>query len=116
MPQSTESVSKSMLANIASINIPPLINPYLDWLDGQLAATLLSFGVDPAALHDRKFTPRLLPGQYFRDLLLALVDQATAAGITVTVRGTTEVTEVVPNGNGLMVVTRKVRHGDRSTG
>jgi len=78
-----------MLANIASIEIPPIVETYLDWLGGLPAGILQSYGVDPSKLDNRRFTPRLLLGLYFRDQLLALVDRATAAGVLVEVHETT---------------------------
>jgi uncharacterized NAD(P)/FAD-binding protein YdhS len=47
MPYSPEHASKSMLANIASIEIPPVVVPYLDWLQAQPKAHLVSFGLEP---------------------------------------------------------------------
>jgi uncharacterized NAD(P)/FAD-binding protein YdhS len=94
MPYSPENADRTMLANIASIEIPPVTMTYLDWLRRQPAATLHRNGLSPDALHDRLFTPRLLLGAYFRDELMALVDRAREAGIRVHVNEGTEVADV----------------------
>lgn len=75
MPYSDEENSKMMLANIASIEIPPIYCTYLEWLQKQEASHLQRYGVKKETLHDRKFLPRILLGEYFRDQFLRLVDQ-----------------------------------------
>ncbi|MFD2816713.1 FAD/NAD(P)-binding protein [Paracoccus aerius] len=86
MPYSPEHAGKFMLANIASIEIPPVVEPYLDWLQAQPEARLVSFGLEPEDLDDRQFTPRLLLGEYYRAQLLALVERAREGGIRSTSR------------------------------
>ncbi len=76
MPYSDEENSKLMLANIASIEIPPIYCTYLEWLQKQEASHLQRYGVKKETLHDRQFLPRILLGEYFRDQFLRLVDQA----------------------------------------
>ncbi|NEM19125.1 NAD(P)-binding protein, partial [Escherichia coli] len=58
MPYSDEDNSRLMLANIASIEIPPIFITYLDWLKQQNAAHLARYSVDKDKLHDRQFLPR----------------------------------------------------------
>lgn len=76
MPYSDEENSKMMLANIASIEIPPINCTYLEWLQKQEASHLQRYGVKKETLHDRQFLPRILLGEYFRDQFLRLVDRA----------------------------------------
>ena len=45
MPYSDEDNSRMMLANIASIEIPPIFITYLDWLRNQSEAHLARYGV-----------------------------------------------------------------------
>jgi uncharacterized NAD(P)/FAD-binding protein YdhS len=66
MPYNDDDNSRLMLANIASIEIPPIFMTYLDWLKGQSEAHLARFKVDKTTL-DRQFLPRILLGEYFRD-------------------------------------------------
>lgn len=76
MPYSDEDNSRLMLANIASIEIPPIFITYLDWLKQQSAAHLARYSVDSEKLHDRQFLPRILLGEYFHDRFLAVVAEA----------------------------------------
>ncbi|MES2666866.1 MAG: FAD-NAD(P)-binding protein [Pseudomonadota bacterium] len=94
LPYSPETSSKTMLANIASIEIPDVISTYLDWLERQPPARLRGYGLDPDDLDARQFTPRLLLGEYFRDQLMDLVDTARARGHSVTLCEATEVADV----------------------
>ena len=52
MPYSDEENSKLMLANIASIEIPPISCTYLEWLQKQEASHLQRYGVKKETLHD----------------------------------------------------------------
>lgn len=94
MPYSDDLNSRLMLANIASIEIPPLISPYLDWLRDQSPEMLSRYGVEKAGLHDRQFLPRILLGQYFRDQFLTLVSQARDRGHVIDINEARRVTDV----------------------
>lgn len=105
MPYSSEAASRAMLANIASIEIPPVVVPYLDWLRARSDAELGRYGLGRGDLDDRLFTPRLLLGEYYRDQLLILVRDAVAAGHVITIREGTEVQDITPTPTGLMLAT-----------
>lgn len=100
MPYSDEDNSRMMLANIASIEIPPLFSTYLDWLRTQSSAHLARYGVEKSSLHDRQFLPRILLGEYYRDQFLQLIGQAKKRGFNVNVQESCQVTdlEVTPEG------------------
>jgi uncharacterized NAD(P)/FAD-binding protein YdhS len=100
-PYHPESTSLSMLANIASIEIPPLQDSYMDWLRRQPEAILQVYGVDPDMLHERQFLPRLLLGAWFRDNLEGMVAAARALGHQIAVREGTQVTDVAPVQGGI---------------
>lgn len=102
-PYSPESAQLSMLANIASIEIPALSQTYLNWLLDQPDAILALYGVDPATLHERQFLPRLLLGGWFRDELERLVATAPDRGHRVVLREATRVTDVEPVGEEVRV-------------
>ncbi len=57
MPYSPETASKAILANIASIEIPPIVTTCIDWLEAQPPERLESYGLDPEDLDKRQFTP-----------------------------------------------------------
>src|SRR5690606_11474580 len=90
MPYNDDENSRMMLANIASIEIPPITSTYLGWLRTQEEKRLARYGVDKATLHDRQFLPRILLGEYFRDQFLALVDAARDKGFDVDVHESCE--------------------------
>lgn len=100
MPYSDEDNSRMMLANIASIEIPPLFLTYLDWLRTQSRDHLARYGVDKSTLHDRQFLPRILLGEYYRDQFLHLVRQAREHGFAIKVHESCQVTnlEATPEG------------------
>ncbi|WP_347253150.1 FAD-NAD(P)-binding protein [Leminorella grimontii] len=101
MPYSDEENCRMMLANIASIEIPPIFTTYLDWLQSQSEARLARYGVDKSALHNRQFLPRILLGEYFRDQFLALVEQAKKHGVEVDVRESCRVTDLEALADGV---------------
>lgn len=105
MPYDDDANTRLMLANISSIEIPPIGATYLDWLRSQPADWLSRYGVDKAKLHDRQFLPRLLLGQYFRDQLLWLVEEAQIRGITITIRENCRVTDIEARPDGVALWT-----------
>lgn len=100
MPYNDEENSRIMLANIASIEVPPVGETYLEWLHRQNTTRLSRYGVDKQALHDRQFLPRILLGEYFRDQFLRLIDEARGLGFSIDVRECCKVTDIeaLPNG------------------
>jgi uncharacterized NAD(P)/FAD-binding protein YdhS len=105
MPYSDTSCSRAMLANIASIEIPPIVESYLDWLRAQSDQRLLQYGIRRDQLHDRLFTPRMLLGEYFRDQLVKLVEEAWGRGHQVELRESTEITDIAPRDAMICVTT-----------
>jgi Uncharacterized protein conserved in bacteria len=103
MPYADDDNSRMMLANIASIEIPPIFSTYLAWLKTLDPKRLARYGVDSAALHDRQFLPRILLGDYFRDQFLRMVEQADARGFVITVHESCEVTDLQVSGEGVQV-------------
>lgn len=64
MSHSPQFATVNMLANINSIEIPPLTEIYQAWLQRQPASFLAPYGVDCQAISDRGFYPRILLGMY----------------------------------------------------
>lgn len=100
MPYDDDANTRVMLANIASIEIPPIGVTYLDWLRDQSADWLGRYGVDKDSLHDRQFLPRILLGQYFHDQLLWLVEQGRGSGIEIEIRENCRVTDLEARADG----------------
>lgn len=105
MPYSPECASEAMLANIASIEIPPICQTYLDWLKTRSEIQLAHYAIKRDELHDRLFTPRLLLGEYFRDQLIQLVDKAWASGHQVEFREAMEVIDIQTEDQAIMLQT-----------
>ena len=110
MPYAVKDNSHLMLANIASIEIPPLFETWLEWLKSQSEAHLLRYGVDAASLHERQFLPRILLGEYFRDQFRCLVEQAREAGFRVNVLESCEITDIQTAQDGVTVWSEKNSH------
>lgn len=103
MPYNDDDNIRLMLANIASIEIPPIAETYLAWIRRQQPDRLRRFGVDPAKASERAFYPRVMLGEYFRDQYLWLAEQAQQAGLALTVHEQCEVSDIAPVTDGLMV-------------
>jgi uncharacterized NAD(P)/FAD-binding protein YdhS len=101
LPYAPQSAQLAMLANIASIEIPPLSQSYLDWLKGQSEVLLRLHGVEKPDLHDRQFLPRLLLGGWFRDELETALARAAALGHRVALRERCRVVDLQPAGPDL---------------
>lgn len=84
-PYSAEWNDRAMLSNIASVEIPPVTQTLAEWLAARTSAELHALDVDPAALDERSFVPRLALGRYFEDQFAALVERARAAGVSIQV-------------------------------
>lgn len=113
MPYSDDDNSRLMLANIASIEIPPIFMTYLDWLKGKSDAHLARFKVEKASLHDRQFLPRLLLGEYFRDGFLTVVREAKKLGFEVQIHESAEVTDIDADARGVALSVNGATHPER---
>jgi len=83
-----------MLANIASIEIPPLPQRFADWLRSETDGRLASLGIAREDIDDRAFYPRLALGEYLSAQFWALVHRARSMGIEIEVRTQSTVTDV----------------------
>jgi uncharacterized NAD(P)/FAD-binding protein YdhS len=90
-----------MLANIASIEIPPLPQRLVDWLRGETDGRLASLGIEREDIDERAFYPRLALGEYLSAQFAALVQQARSLGIEIEVRTQSTVTDVRITGEKL---------------
>ena len=96
----------AMLSNIASIEIPPLEESLLAWLQEQPRDRLVGLGVDPDDIGDRVFYPRLALGDYFYDQFSALLARAEHRGIRVTIRTRCEVLDALSRPDGMTLTVR----------
>lgn len=103
MPYADDANVPLMLANIASIEIPPLGETYLAWLQRQPAHRLTRYGIAPDAVDERTFLPRILLGEYFRDQFLWLVDRAGEQDFSLTAHEACDVTDIDIRADGVWV-------------
>lgn len=110
MPYSGENNTESMLANIASIEIPPIYITYLTWLQNQSDEYLAQFNIERMTLHERQFLPRVILGDYYRDRLFAIADKAQSSGFDITLNESSQVTDLRANPHG---VSLWINHAER---
>ena len=103
----------AMLSNIASIEIPPLEQTLLEWLEAQTPSRLVALGIDPDEIGERTFYPRLALGEFFYDQFQALLERAREQGVAVNVRTRCRVVDAVSEPDA-MVLTIRARSGETS--
>jgi uncharacterized NAD(P)/FAD-binding protein YdhS len=75
----------AMLANIASIELPPLGETLVEWLAQQPPERLAGYRIDPECIDERAFYPRVVLGHYLLDRFEALVAHGQSAGHSIDV-------------------------------
>ena len=108
-PYSANWADPIMLANIASIEIPPLPERLVDWLRNESDARLASLGIAREDIDDRAFYPRLALGEYLSAQFAALVHRARSMGIAVEVHTQSSVTDVRITGEKLRLTVMDAR-------
>ena len=101
MPYSPDYATYDMLANIGSIEIPPLTETYLEWLQRQPESFLAPYGITPATVSDRGFYPRLLLGMIFRDQFERILIEGRDRGHKIVVRERHDVVDVCVTEDGV---------------
>lgn len=101
----------AMLSNIASIEIPPIVETLIDWLERQPRARLVRLGIDPDEIDEHAFYPRLALGEYFLDQFNGLIEEARGRGISVEIATSCRVTDIRAAGDGLHLSVAP-RHGE----
>lgn len=84
MPYNPRTTDRYNICNISSAEMPPMNQPFADWLRAQSDVFLLDVGVDPNHISDSQTYSRIALGQYFRSQYFAIVDQLRAEGVTIT--------------------------------
>ena len=100
MPYARAHNGPQMLANIASIEIPPLTRTLVEWLESQSDAQLARLEVERDAISERAFYPRIVLGAYFAAEFKALCAQARTLGHRVSVETGQRVLDIVPRIGG----------------
>lgn len=102
----------AMLSNIASVEIPPLVESLVEWLERQPPERLAKFEIEPCEIDDRTFYPRLALGEFFFDQLHGLIARAKTKGIDVTVRTNCRVVDAMSAETGMTLLVQP-RRGQR---
>ena len=93
-PYSEKSATASMLANIASIELPPVIETLCQWLNGLDDAALKKLKIMRAEIDERRFYPRLVLGKYFASAFQNLIALAEDNGHRVVFHTQTKVVDI----------------------
>lgn len=103
IPYSEAHNSPEMMANITSIEIPPVLTSLADWVRSSEPSLLRRFGIHRDRVDDRDFYPRILIGAYYTDQLARLIAAGESAGQTVSVRTKSRVLDIKPDKAGFTV-------------
>ncbi|PXA96205.1 hypothetical protein DMC47_18005 [Nostoc sp. 3335mG] len=106
IPYSEEHNTADMMANITSVEIPPVLVSLADWVRSADARLLKRFGIDREGVGERDYYPRILIGAYYSDQLERMVKGA-APWHSVAIETETRVLDVKPNNKGFQVVIEK---------
>lgn len=98
---------RAMLANIASIELPPVCETLSAWLRRQPPSRLEMMGVRPENIGEREFYPRIALGAYFQDQFTSLLKKATGKGHVVDVRAGHRVLDVKLEKDSIRVDVRR---------
>ncbi|WP_244480346.1 FAD/NAD(P)-binding protein [Rhizobium sp. Root1220] len=85
---------RTMLANIASIEVPPIDQSLVEWLRSRTSDELQALGVERDAIGDREFYPRVLLGDYFADQFWTLVKRGIAGGHAIDVKASHKISDI----------------------
>lgn len=104
---------RAMLSNIASIEIPAIVDTLVAWLSSRSDDELRKIGIIRSAIGDREFYPRVVLGDYLAAQFWSLVSMGIAAGQSIDVRASHKITDVRL---GSTDITLTARRGDGSSG
>jgi uncharacterized NAD(P)/FAD-binding protein YdhS len=85
---------RAMLANIASIELPPVCESLISWLRRKTPADLALLGVPEETIGEREFYPRIVLGEYFQSQLQGLLAKAIDGGHVVDVKSNHRVVDI----------------------
>jgi uncharacterized NAD(P)/FAD-binding protein YdhS len=85
---------QSMLANIASIELPAICESLVQWLRRQPDAELQRLNVARAMISEREFYPRVVLGEYLQSQFLEVIAGGVSKGHTVEIRARHRVIDI----------------------
>lgn len=99
----------AMLSNIASVEIPPLEETLIGWLQRQSTRRLEELGLASEPLDERAFYPRVVLGAFFKEQFDRLVSRARGEGHDVHIRTRCRALDAAKDGEGVTLTTRSAR-------
>ncbi|HEX7666524.1 MAG TPA: FAD/NAD(P)-binding protein, partial [Polyangiaceae bacterium] len=99
----------AMLSNIASIEIPPLAETLIGWLERLPARRLADLGLESDEIDDHTFYPRVVLGAFFEDQCETIVERAQREGHDVRIRTSCRVVDAVHSEDGVTLRMRSSR-------
>jgi uncharacterized NAD(P)/FAD-binding protein YdhS len=106
---------RSMLANIASIELPPIHHSLVGWLRAQPSERLQELGIGPDDIGEREFYARVVLGEYLAAQFWILVKQGIAAGHSIDVRASHKILDIKLNQADIALTFQKRGGGDEGT-
>lgn len=94
MPYNPNTTDLYNLSNIASEELPELIDTFADWLKEQDKKTLKKMGLADEKISKSEVYNRLSLGQYLQSQYFAIVDKIEAAGISVKQHANCEIKDI----------------------
>jgi uncharacterized NAD(P)/FAD-binding protein YdhS len=85
---------RAMLANIASIELPPVCETLTAWLRRKSPAELAAIGLTAETIGEREFYPRVVLGEYFGAQFHDLIAKAVKRGHLIDVKGAHRVVDI----------------------
>lgn len=98
--------SPEMLANITSVELPPIIDTLADWLSGFAENELAQWGVRRSDIHERAFFPRIVLGAYFNSQLQKLIVLGRSKGHDIVLCTEHHVVDIMPNSATTTIVSK----------
>jgi len=86
---------RSMLANIASYELPPVCETLVAWLYRQTDDQLSTFNLSREQIDERNFYPRIVLGAYFHAQFQMLIEQGLATGHSLAIKPLHRVVDIV---------------------
>jgi uncharacterized NAD(P)/FAD-binding protein YdhS len=109
-PYDPAQTDAAMLANIASVELPPVLETLEEWLKACSRAELERLGVAPDGIDARAFVPRIAIGAYFAAQLRQLETLAAARGHALVLKRSSRVIDVA-GGAQHVAISVAGRHG-----
>ncbi|RYG58200.1 MAG: hypothetical protein EON56_00410, partial [Alphaproteobacteria bacterium] len=106
IPYSPEHNTPDMMANITSVEIPPVLVSLADWVRSADARFLKTFGIERDQVGERDYYPRILIGAYYIDQLERMV-ASSAPWHKVVIETETRVLDIKPLGKSFEIMVRK---------